>query len=421
MKINKLALKFHSFYKGKLEIFPKFKIKNFSDFSIFYTPGVGAVVKEIAKNKEKVFEYSIKGNSVAVISDGTRVLGFGDVGPEAALPVMEGKAILFKYLGGVDAFPICLKEKKADKFCEIVKSLEPSFGGINLEDIESPKCFYILEKLEKEMDIPVWHDDQQGTAVVVLAGLVNALKIVRKKKEKVKISMIGAGAAMMGIINLLIFAGFPPQNMIVVDKKGILNKKRKDYKNDKWRWKICQITNRENREGKIAEAIEGTDICLAFSAPGPGIIKPEWIAKMKKEAIVFACANPIPEILPKEAKEAGAKIVATGRSDFPNQVNNALAFPGVFRGVLDVKARKITPKMCLAAAHELARSAQEKGISEDYILPKLDEWEVFPRVATAVGMEAIREKVARIRISRKKLFEKCLNTIEEKREMIKKI
>lgn len=418
-RINKTALKLHSLYKGKLEVSPKCRIENSDDFGIWYTPGVGAVSREIAKRPEKIFEYTNKGNFVAIVSDGTRVLGFGDIGPEAALPVMEGKALLFKYLGGVDAFPICLKEKGLDKFCQIVRALEPTFGGINLEDIESPKCFYILERLQKEMRIPVWHDDQQGVAVVIYAGLINALKIVGKKKEKVRISMIGAGAAMTATIKLLILAGFPPENMLVVDKKGILNKGRKDYKNDKWRWQICQLTNKEGRKGGIAEAMEDTDICLGLSAPGPGIIKPEWVASMKKDVILFACANSIPEIWPWEAKKAGVRIVATGRSDFPNQVNNSLVFPGIFRGVLDVRARKISDKMCLVAAEELAKCAQEKGISEEYILPKMEEWEVFPRLATAVGLEAIKEGIAEVKMTRKKLFEKVSKIIKRARKETK--
>lgn len=415
------AMRLHPFYQGKLEVTPKCRIKDFNDFAIWYTPGVAAPCLDIEKNPDKVFTHTNKGNFVAIISDGTRVLGLGDIGPLAALPVMEGKAILFKYLGGVDAFPICLKTKDPDEIIQVCKWLEPTFNGINLEDIEKPKCFYILDKLRKEMDIPVWHDDQQGTAAITLGGLINALKVVEKTKEGVKVSMIGAGAANIAISRVMIYAGFPPENMIMVDTKGILHKGRDDLRTpeNKEKWHMCEITNKEERTGGIPEAMRGTDVCIALSKSGPGVIKKEWVASMAKDAIMFACANPVPEIWPWEAKEAGARIVATGRSDFPNQVNNSLGFPGIFRGTLDVSAKTITDDMCIAAAQELAKCAEDKGLTEEYIIPSMDEWEVFPREATAVGMKAIEQGVARIIMTRDELFEKSSKIIKRSRNETK--
>ncbi|MBE0479233.1 NADP-dependent malic enzyme, partial [Candidatus Aerophobetes bacterium] len=391
------ALKLHPFYRGKIEIVPKCVVRDFNDFAIWYSPGVAQACMAIVHNQDAVYDNTNKWNTVAVVSDGTRVLGLGDIGPEAGLPVMEGKALLFKYLGGVDAFPICLNTKDADEIITAVKWLQPSFGGINLEDIEKPKCFYILDRLREEMDIPVWHDDQQGTAAITLAGFLNALKIVGKKIDQVKVSMIGAGAANMAIARLLISAGVIPGNIIMADSKGILNPDRADIdrEKDKEKWDMCLKSNSEKRKGDIREAMKGTDVCIACSKPGPGVIKPEWVKAMADDAVVFACANPIPEIWPWEAKEAGAKIVATGRSDFSNQVNNSLGFPGIFRGALDVRAKTITDEMCIAAAKELAKCAEDKGLSEEYIVPTMDEWEVFPREAVSVGMKAIEQGIAR--------------------------
>jgi len=408
------AMRLHPFYRGKLEVTPKCRIKDFGDFAIWYTPGVAAPCRDIEKHPDKVFEHTNKGNFVAVVSDGTRVLGLGDIGPHAALPVMEGKAILFKYLGGVDAFPICLGTKDPEEIIQACKWLEPTFGGINLEDIANPKCFYILEKLRKEMDIPVWHDDQQGTAAITLAGLINALKVVDKKKETIKVAMIGSGAANIAIARVMVASGFSPENIIMVDTKGILHKKRNDLNTPdyKAKWHMCEISNAEGRTGGIPEAMKGADVCIALSKPDPSTIKPEWVKSMAKYAIVFVCANPVPEIWPWEAKEAGARIVATGRSDFPNQVNNSLGFPGIFRGALDVAARTITDEMCIAAAYEIAKCAEDKGLREDYLIPTMDEREVFPRVATAVGMKAIEQGLARIKMTREELYEKSSKIIK---------
>ncbi|HBE44756.1 MAG TPA: malate dehydrogenase, partial [Deltaproteobacteria bacterium] len=297
--------------------------------------------------------------------------------------------------------------------------LTPSFGGINLEDIENPKCFYILDRLRAEMTIPVWHDDQQGTAAVTLAGLINALKIVKKKIQDVKITMIGIGAANVCIVRILIRAGADPEKMIVVDSKGILNRKRDDIKpTHKEKLEFCKITNAENRSGGIEEAIKGQDVVIALSKPGPDTIKKEWITNMADDGIVFVCANPIPEIWPWDAKEAGARIVATGRSDFPNQVNNSVGFPAIFRGTLDVRARTITDEMCIAAAEELARCAEDKDINEDYLLPTMDEWEVFPREAVAVAKKAMEQGVARLKFTEKELFQMAEAKIKRARDEV---
>ncbi len=413
------AMKMHPYYKGKIEIVPKCVIRDINDFAIWYTPGVAEPCKEIHKNQDMVFEYTNKANMVGIVSDGTRVLGLGDIGPLAGLPVMEGKALLFKYLGGVDAFPLCLNTKDPDEIIKTVKYISPSFGGINLEDIENPKCFYILEKLRSEAPIPVWHDDQQGTAAVTLAGLINALKIVNKKIHDAKITMIGIGSANVCITKMIIKAGADPEKFIVVDSKGILNRKRDDIKPPhKEKMELCQITNAGNRDGDIEEAIKGQDVLIALSQPGPDTIKKEWIAKMADNAIVFVCANPVPEIWPWEAMEAGARIVATGRSDFPNQVNNSIGFPAIFRGTLDVMARTITDEMCIAAAYELARCAEDKGLREDYLLPTMDEWEIFPREAVAVAKKAMEQGVARLKFSEKELFNMAETKIKRAREQV---
>lgn len=419
---SKDALRLHPFYKGKVGVTLKCRIRDFNDFAIWYTPGVAAPCKEIHKDPEKAYEMTNKGNFVAVVSDGTRVLGLGDIGPEAAMPVMEGKALLYKYLGGVDAFPICLREKDPDKIIYIVKALQPTFGGVNLEDISHPKCFYILDTLRAECEIPVWHDDQQGTACVTVAGLINALKIVNKKIEEVKVTVVGSGASGIAIARLLMKAGVNPENMLSVDSKGILSKDREDrdilQTKYKEKWDLCLKTNPKNKKGDVAEAIKGADVLICVSTPGPGTIKPEWIKTMAKDAIVFAEANPIPEIWPWEAKEAGARIVATGRSDFPNQINNSLGFPGIFRGALDVRAKTITDEMCIAAAYELAKVAEDNGLSEDYIIPNMDQWEVFPREAVAVGRKAIEQGVARKDIPADELYKMAENTIRKAREEI---
>jgi malate dehydrogenase (oxaloacetate-decarboxylating) len=416
----RLALAYHPYYGGKLQVMPKCAIRTHQDFGIWYTPGVAAPCREIQKEKNQVFHYTNKGNYVAVVSDGTRVLGLGDIGPEAGLPVMEGKAILFKYLGGVDAFPICLGTKDPEEIVTACKWLEPTFGGINLEDLSNPKCFHILEEARKKLNIPVWHDDQQGTATVILAALINALKLVNKKMSQAKVTFIGIGAANTRTEIVLKRAGVKPENMIIVDSKGILHPNRTDVEAEKgenpWKWNFCLETNGEAKIGDAAEALKGADVCIAASRPGPDTIKKEWITGMATDSIVFACANPIPEIWPWEAKEAGAKIVATGRSDFDNQINNSLGFPGIFRGVLDVRAKTITDDMCIAAGMELASFAENRGIDENNIVPTMGEWEVYPREAVACALRSIKDGVALVKLSRKELWDRAVSIIRNARE-----
>ena len=379
-KPAQLSPAMHRFYEGKMQVIPKCAIRNTDDFAIWYTPGVAAPCREIQADPDKSFELTNRWNYVAVVTDGTRVLGLGDIGPEAALPVMEGKALIFKYLGGVDAFPICLRTKDPDEIVRICKALEPSFGGINLEDIEKPKCFHVLEKAREQMQVPVWHDDQQGTATVILAGLINAFKIVGKKPKESLITLVGSGAANIRTAYVLMKWGVKPGNIILADSKGVIYKGRADInqEEDPWKYDVTQKTNAEGRTGDITEAFKGVDAVVAASKPGPNTIKKEWVKTMANDAIIFACANPIPEIWPWDAEEAGARIVATGRSDFPNQVNNSLGFPGIFRGVLDVKAKTITDDMCIAAATELANYAEERGMSEKDILPGWMSGKFFP-------------------------------------------
>jgi malate dehydrogenase (oxaloacetate-decarboxylating) len=414
---SKIAPPYHAFYQGKVEVMPKCAIRSLQDFSIWYTPGVAQVCRDIEKDPELAFEGTSKWNYLAVVSDGTRVLGLGDIGGQAGMPVMEGKALIFKYLGGVDAFPICLSTKDPDEVIQAVKWIEPSFGGINLEDFSKPKCFYILDRLRKEMNIPVWHDDQQGTAAVILAGVINALKIVGKKMDEAKLTIVGCGSANTRTFYVLEAAGVNTKNVTVVDSKGILAQSRKDLEGT-YKWDIALKTNPEGRTGGIKEARDGSDIAIAASKPGPGTIKPEELAGMADDAILFACANPVPEIWPWEAKEAGVKIMATGRSDSPNQVNNSLVFPAIFRGALDVRAKTITDEMCIASASELANYAEDKGLNEEYIIPTMQEWEIYPRQAVATGLKAIEQGVARKKLSRQELYERAESIIKRTQDIV---
>jgi malate dehydrogenase (oxaloacetate-decarboxylating) len=415
---KKIAPDYHAFYKGKVEVMPKAAIRSLQDFNIWYTPGVAEACLQIEKEKEKSFELTSKWNYVAVVSDGTRVLGLGDIGGQAGMPVMEGKAMIFKYLGGVDAFPICLSTKDPDEIIQAVKWIEPSFGGINLEDFSKPKCFYILDKLRKEMPIPVWHDDQQGTAAVSLAGTINALKLVGKKMDEAKFTIVGAGSANTRTYYLLKAAGVEPKHVIMTDSRGPLGTLRDDIK-DSYKWDIAKETNPDNVEGGIKEAAKGSDIIIAASTPGPNVIKKEDIEGMAEDPIVFACANPVPEIWPWEAKEAGAKIIATGRSDFANQINNSLVFPAIFRGALDVRAKTISDEMCIASASALAKYAEDKGLSEEYIIPTMEEWEIYPLQAVETGLKAIEQGLARKKMSRDELYDGAESIIRRTQNVVK--
>ena len=382
MNLREEALKKHEEWQGKLEVTSKAKVDSKEALAIAYTPGVAEPCKEIAKNKEDVYKYTMKGNTVAVISDGTAVLGLGDIGPEAAMPVMEGKAVLFKEFAGINAVPICINTKDTDEIIKFVKQIAPTFGGINLEDISAPRCIEIEEVLKKELDIPVFHDDQHGTAIVVLAGIINALKVADKKKEDCKVVVNGAGSAGLAITKLLLFYGFT--DIIVVDRYGILEEKA-EWMN--WAQKdICKVTNPRKITGLLQDALVGADIFIGVSAPG--IVSKEMITSMNKKSIVFAMANPVPEIMPDLAKEAGALVVGTGRSDFPNQVNNVLVFPGIFKGALMARASQITEEMKIAAATAIASMIKDEDLNENNILPEPFAKGVADRVAEAVIMRA---------------------------------
>ena len=375
MTTNEKALLMHEKWNGKLETVSKTPVKTREDLAIAYTPGVAEPCKVIAKDKEAAYKYTMKANTVAVVSDGSAVLGLGNIGPYAAMPVMEGKAVLFKEFGNVNAVPICLDTQDTEEIIKAVTYLAPGFGGINLEDISAPRCFEIEERLKEILDIPVFHDDQHGTAIVVLAGVINALKVVGKKKEDCRVVVNGAGSAGVAITKLLLTYGFP--NIIMCDKVGIVSK---DTEGLNWmQKKMTEVTNLENASGTLADALRGADIFVGVSAPN--IVTPEMVSSMNKDAILFAMANPVPEIMPDVAKAAGAKVVGTGRSDFPNQVNNVIAFPGIFRGALEAHATQITEEMKLAAAEALAALVSDEELNEDFIMPEAFD----PRVAEVVS------------------------------------
>jgi len=390
MNYNEMALKMHEENQGKISVVSKVKLENKDDLSTAYTPGVAEPCRKIAENKEDVYKYTSKGNLVAVVSDGTAVLGLGDIGPEAAMPVMEGKAVLFKSFGNVDAFPICIDTKNVDEIVDFVCKLAPTFGGINLEDISAPRCIEIEEQLKAKLDIPVFHDDQHGTAIVTVAGLINALKLVNKKWEDVKIVLSGSGAAGSSITKMLFAMG--AKNIKVCDRIGILVKGNE--KNDWLKESLAELTNPENESGSLADALVGADILIGVSAPG--VVSEAMVESMNKDAIVFAMANPTPEIMPDLAKKAGAAVVGTGRSDFANQVNNVLAFPGIFRGALDVRAKDINEEMKVAAAKAIASIIEEDELCGDYVIPNSFNEKVSERVAKAVSVAAIKSGVARI-------------------------
>ncbi len=376
--IDEKALELHRQWNGKLETVAKAPVKSREDLSIAYTPGVAEPCRVIAKDKSEVYNYTIKANTIAVVSDGSAVLGLGNIGPEAAMPVMEGKCVLFKEFGGVNAFPICLDTQDTEEIIAAVKAIAPAFGGINLEDISAPRCFEIEERLKAELDIPVFHDDQHGTAIVVLAGVINALKVVGKQKEECKVVVNGAGSAGVAITKLLLRYGFP--HVTMCDREGIIGK---DYPNLNWmQQEMTKVTNLENAKGTLADALVEADIFVGVSAPN--IVTPEMVSSMNRDAIIFAMANPTPEIMPDVAKAAGARVVGTGRSDFPNQVNNVIAFPGIFRGALEGRAKAITEDMKLAAATALAGLVSDEELNEDFIMPEAFDPRVADVVAAAV-------------------------------------
>jgi malate dehydrogenase (oxaloacetate-decarboxylating) len=423
--MHEKALRVHARYRGKIQSMPKCPITRVEDFALYYTPGVAEPCRAIEKNAEMVYNYTNKGNSVAIVTDGSRVLGLGNIGPEAGLPVMEGKAMLFKYLGGVDAVPLCLSTNDPQEIVETVEFLQPSFGAINLEDIEQPKCFAILDALRKSLHIPVWHDDQQGTATATLAALINAVKVVDKEMKKIRIVMFGMGAANVAVYRTLVGFGIDPQSIVACDEHGLLHKGRSDVEEhqDEYYdlWRICQATNPDNLTGEVSTAFEGADVCISFAASGPDIIQPEWISNMASDPIVFACSNPVPEIWPEKAKAAGARIVCTGRSDFENQLNNSLVFPGLFRGVIDSGACTVTEEMVYAAAQALAKYAEAKGLSPNYVLPGMDDWKLAASVATATALKAQEQGIARTTHSSDAYHEYALNRIAEVRHEVDSI
>lgn len=389
MDYAKESLKLHEKWKGKIEVVATVPVESSEDLSLAYTPGVAQPCLEIKDDISKSYDLTRRHNLCAVITDGSAVLGLGDIGPEAGMPVMEGKCVLFKTFGGVDAFPLCIKTKDVDEFVDTVYNISGSFGGINLEDIAAPRCFEIERKLKEKCDIPIFHDDQHGTAIITLAGLMNALKVVKKKKEDVRIVTSGAGAAAIAIVKLLLSAGF--QNITMCDRKGAIYEGRGDLN---WiKEEMSRVTNLAKRPGSLAEQLVGADVFIGVSAPNT--ITADIVRTMNKDAIVFACANPTPEIFPDDAKRGGAKVVATGRSDFPNQINNVLAFPGIFRGAFDVRAFDINEEMKMAAANAIANLVSEDELSAEYIIPKAFDPRVGKAVAKAVSEAAVRSGVAR--------------------------
>lgn len=401
MSIREDALRMHQMQMGKLEMTSKVSVKNMKDLSLAYSPGVAEPCKEIYERPETVYDYTMKGNTVAVVSDGTAVLGLGNIGPEAALPVMEGKAVLFKSFAGVDAFPICLGTTDVDKIVETVKLLEPNFGGVNLEDISAPNCFDIEERLKKETNIPVFHDDQHGTAIVTLAGLINALKLTGKKKNEIKVITNGAGAAGIAIIKLLYSYGI--ENIIMCDTKGAIYEGRKVGMNP-IKEEVAKFTNKERQIGSLADVIRDADVFIGVSVSG--VLTKKMIQTMNQDSIIFAMANPNPEIMPEDALDAGAAVIGTGRSDYPNQVNNVLAFPGIFRGALDVRASHINESMKIAAVEAIAGLIHDEELTSDYVIPKPFDARVAPSVAAAVAQAAIETGVARKKINPMEVYER---------------
>ncbi len=432
--LKKLSVLSHNFYGGKLQTLPKCGLYGFDWFGVWYTPGVSAISTTIRDDNETSFALSNRGNLVAVVSDSTRVLGDGDCTPPGGLGVMEGKCMLMKYLGGVDGYPLCIDSRvkkdggelkvgdcDPDKIIDFVKMLSPSVGAVNLEDIRQPECFKVLDTLREECDIPVWHDDAQGTACITLAGLLNALKLTGRKMEDAKIVLLGAGASNTTIARLILSDGGRGENMIICDSRGALHKDRKDVEKDTRyyrKWELCQKTNPKKIE-TFDEAIKGADVLIALSTPGPGTVTKKQVASMNKNAIVFTCANPTPEIWPHEAKEAGAAIVGTGRGDFPNQINNSVCFPGILKGALLVRAKKISDGMAIRCSHSIADYSEKKGISPENIVVTMEDEEVFAVEAADVAMQAVKEGLARVNMSWDEAYKRAKEGIAESRAITK--
>ena len=421
--LSELAVRYSKFYEGKMQTIPKVPVKSLNDFSVWYTPGVAAVSLLVAKNRDLSFQYTNRWNMLCIMTDGSRVLGLGDIGPVASLPVMEGKALIYKYLGGVDAIPMPVNAHSPEKMIDLCKDIEPAFGAIHLEDIASPKCFQILDTLREKLTIPVWHDDQQGTAGVILAGLLNSLILTDRKLEDSKIVMMGAGAANIAAARLQIATRLPAGNLIMVHSKGILHPERQDMDKmmlqNKWKYQLALQTNSEKRAGGIDQAVLGADALIAASMPGPHVLSKSTLRKMNKDGILFALSNPVPEIWPEEAKKAGIKIVATGRSDFPNQVNNSLLFPSIIRGVLDVRSKAIPDEAIICAAKELAKFSQKNhALSNDHILPTMMDSEIFPLLAADVGEKCVNMGIARLSLTRKQIHNRSKEIIMKSKKMI---
>lgn len=421
-----LALSTHRFYGGKIQVLPKAGIYGFNWFNVWYTPGVSRISTAIRDNPDLSYELTSRGNLVAVITDSTRVLGDGNVGPAGGMGVMEGKAFLMKYLGGIDAVPLCVDSRNArgeqdpDILIDFVRRCAPTFGAVNLEDISQPSCYRVLDVLRETCDIPIWHDDAQGTGCVTLAALFNALKVVGKQIDRVRIVLFGAGASNTTIARLILLSGANPELMVLFDSRGSLGRHRDDIKADPRfyrKWELCVQTNPRGIRS-MDEAMRRADVLIALSRPGPDTIKPEWVRMMAAKSIVFACANPVPEIYPTIAKQAGAYVVATGRGDFPNQVNNSVGFPGILKGALLVRAKKITDQMAIAAAQSLAAFAEKRGLSPEYIIPTMDESDVFPHEAADVAAEAVRSGLARCLLTREEAFARAAADIRRAQQLV---